>query len=488
MLRWILLISLLFLQTACDAPNGSERPGASLLNKPAEQTIEKTTTTPAFEPLEPTNLLKEPTQVHSFETTAEALTEWRQAAEERPTLLLLSNNPHLTPVPEPLRQEAAQLFNNADLDTIRSMTTDRNPSPIMLPGMAVDIALRSGWFRELVWALPLRDPAKELSLERLQSQLLSSGIAGQDEISTFTLNELNFKGTLRDTPFLAGALRQLKDITGPVIVHIDLSYFQPLYKNEISTPLLDIIFQTLQTLKEMNLETLAVTFSYGHLDSQMALDVRFLGDVISYLIEDPARLDQEIPLNWQRQRDALYLENFLQKGEIREIYLAQEKDAPDDAWIKFNLYKSAVSHKEGKQALGYLAQAVKLEPIYALEYFQLSSMAYDKNRPDEALRMLELAEVVFHSDPFLKLQIAQLVNELGDKTTALEILKTILNLEWSAIFYPDMREYLTGFIRHVQQEAGLNNKVDLKPGKSTQQLEPGLPETDQGRQRILHIR
>ncbi len=471
MLRWTLLIFFLLLQTSCDQ---------SATNEPIVK-VES----PRHDPLQATTLLQEPTEVHVFETTAEALTIWRRAANDKPTLLLLSNNPHLNPVPEPLRQKSAILVNNAKIENIRLATTDRNPSPLMLPGMAVDIALRSGWFSELAWALPLRDAAQELDLEKFKAQLSSSGIADTRETETMTLNKRLLSGNLRGTPFRAAALPLLK-LNGPVIVHIDLSYFQPIYKNEISTPLLDIIFQTIQTLKKMNLNTLAVTFSYGHLDSQIALDVRFIGDIVAHLIEDPTRLDQDIPLNWQRQRDSLYLANFFQKDKIRELFEAQEKDEPDAAYVKFNLYRSAADHKEGAKALDYLSQAVALDPVYALEYFELSNMAYNKQRPDEALRMLELAAEVFHKDPFLKLQMAMLANELGEKEKALELLNKVRNLTWSEIFYPHMPQEIADMTAFVRDGVGSEKNAGHQTTDSENQIELVIPDEGQLRERIIH--
>jgi tetratricopeptide (TPR) repeat protein len=353
-------------------------------------------------------------------------------------------------VPEEMRSKTKILINNAKVETIALATTDRNPAPLIIPGMAVDAAMRSGWFNELAWALPLRDPAQDVLLDKFSTQLSQSGFATEDELSSLELTDRVFHGKLRGADFSAAALPLLQGLRQPVIVHIDLSYFQPLYKNEIATPLLDIVYNTLTTLKKMHLQTSAVTFSYGHLDSKIALDVRFLGDIISYLIEDPARLDQPIPVNWQRQRDALYLSNFFKKEEIRELYESQDVEAPNSAWIKFNLYRSAAEHKEGRKALNYLAEAVAIDSLYALEYEELSKMAYEKGRPDEALRMLSLASDAFHNDPFIKFNMAQLARETGNKEQALELLNKLRNLQWSDYYYPDMSQNIADFTEFVQ--------------------------------------
>ena len=477
MLRWIFLLCFLFLQTACDVSDNKERPDAPVLN-PNGQFHAGAEIAPAYDVvLTATTLLNEPTPVYRFETTAEALSVWRQAAE-RPTLLLLSNNPHLQTVPEELRKQVSILINKADAADLAMATTDRNSDPLLLPGMAVDAALRSNLFQKLIWVLPLRDPGQELSLEKFTDQLAKSGLANEQEKATLSLAEGAFNGTLRDTAFTATALPLLQDPAQPVIVHIDLSYFQPLYKNEIATPLLDIVFNTLAALKKMHLQTLAVTFSYGHLDSQISLNVRFLGDIIAYLIEDPTRLDQPIPVNWQRQRDALYLSNFFKKEEVRKLYEAQDKDAPGEAWIKFNLYRSAAEHKEGKKALDYLAEAVSLDSLYALEYTELSNVAYEKGRPDVALHMLTLASETFSHDPFIKLQMAQIAHELGENEKATQLLNQLRNLNWSEFYYPQTPQYLAELEEFVQ--AGKAPSATLA---DTSEAEKTGGST---RQRVLH--
>lgn len=490
-LRNLLIFLFLLTLSGCELPADSERPKEPLLhNVGAAELALDTTPLTAVKPLTAKSLLNEGTDVHGFETTAEAVTVWRRAREQRPTLLLLSNNPHLKPVPEAQRKAAVILFNNASPENIRLATTDRNPAPLLLPGMAIDAALRSGWFRELAWALPLRDPAQELDLDQFKAQLTSSGIADDSEADGISLSDRVLHGTLRGTPLTVASLPRLQGLPQPVIVHIDLSYFQPLYKNEVSTPLLSIIHDTFKTLQKMHLNTLAVTFSYGHLDSQIALDVRFLGDIIKVLIEDPARLDQPIPINWQRQRDTLYLANFFQKDKVRELFEAQELDEPNAAYVKFNLYRSAVEHKEATQALDYLAQAVSLDPMYALEYSELSNIAYEKGRPDEALHMLQLAAAHFHYDPFLKLQMAQLANEIGNKEKSLELLNKIRNLNWSQTYYPEMQQYLADLTTFVQVE----NEVPVSGTDSPKQeaslseppQAPEVPDQDSRRQRTLH--
>lgn len=413
----------------------------------------------------PVDFMNRPMALQRFESSSDALVVWRRFAAQKPALLLLSNNPLLQPPPEELRESIDALANNAPLAEIFAAGDNHSSNPLFLPGMVLDIALRNEWFSQLVWVLPLRDPGQELNLEQFRAQLTGTGLANEEEAAGLTLDENVFRGHLRRLPFTAAALPLLQDLPQPVIIHFDLGYFQPLYKNEIATPMLAIVHDTLATLRRMHLDTLAVTFSYSHHADQLSLDVRFLGDLLNELIGKPEILDTGVPPVWAHQADALYLNNFFQKEKIRELYQAQELAAPKAAWVKFNLFRSAAGHKEDTQALDYLSQAVALDRTYALEYLNLSDQAYENQRPEEALRMLALAAAAFPNDPFIKLQMAQLAHELGDTTKAVKLVAQLQSLPWSEVYYPRIAEDLSGFAAFLRGELGTSPQAS-SPVKS----------------------
>ncbi len=165
---------------------------------------------------------------------------------------------------------------------------------------------------------------------------------------------------------------------------------------------------------------------------------------------------------------------------------AQEQDAPNDAWVKFNLYRSAAENKEGNAALDYLAEAVTLDPLYALEYQELSKMAYEKGRPDEAFRMLTLASEAFPQDPFIKLQMVQLAHEIGEKEAALHLLNQLRNLQWSDCYYPQMSGYLVGLTSFVQSGEVSTGQAAIGDKEGEPSLALIIPDEDTSRQRVMH--
>ena len=76
-------------------------------------------------------------------------------------------------------------------------------------------------------------------------------------------------------------------------------------------------------------------------------------------------------------------------------------------------------------------------------------MAYEKKRPNEALRMLGLARKTFPDNFQITLQMAQLEAELGETEAALRLVEPLQKLSWSNVYYPDMPDALKRFVEQL---------------------------------------
>lgn len=114
-------------------------------------------------------------------------------------------------------------------------------------------------------------------------------------------------------------------------------------------------------------------------------------------------------------------------------------------------------------------------------------MAYEKGRPDEAFRMLTLASEAFHQDPFIKLQMVQLAQEIGEKKAALHLLNQLRNLQWSEFYYPQMPQYLVDLTTFVQTgEVSVEQSTDSAAVENNKGPMVPLPISDDARKRLLH--
>ncbi len=395
-------------------------------------------------------LLHQPLEPLLVELPGAAIPTWRESRAAKPALVLLSADPFLRPLPEMLETDILQLVSRGRAETWHQKTTPQIADPLLLPQMTVTAALKAGLFSELIWVIPTAEEAQSLSVEVFQKQLSDYGALTPEETAEVKLAEGVFSGSVQGTPFRAAPLAQLPVLDGPIVVHIDVSYFQPLYKGEIKTPLFPLIHDSLAGLRDKQFEIEAVTLSRSNLDGRLPLEVRFIGDAVAEMIRSPQLLEESVPANWQRRGDALYLANFFQNEKIRELHLAMEQDAPQDAAVKYDLYLTARLFKEGNKALNYLRQAVALDRAYALEYMTLASMALEKNRPQEALRMLDLAIQTFPEYPFIRLEKARYLIDLKEYQRARGIIDDLQTLDYSAVYHPRLPQILSEMKKATQ--------------------------------------
>lgn len=448
MKRLLCLVACLsFLISSCEQKNDS----------PVPAEVASPVATPEA-PLITANLLQEPIEAVLIEGPGQVLPVWRRCRGAEPALVLFSAAPLLQPVPEALRDEVRNMLRTADDKEILERTDIDRPDPLLLPSMALDAALDAGLFAEVVWVLPSAAPPEELRLEVFRKQLLDFGAVDKAEAASLTLTDGSFSGTVRGIPFRAVHPDALPAIERPVVLHIDQNFFPPLYMGEIKTPLYPLLYGTLAKIREANWQGCAATVARSTATGELPLDSRFIGTDLASLLSAPEQLDQPLPVFRKQRASALYLPNFFQNEKIRELYLEMETAAPEDASVKYGLYKIHRDLKKGNEALKYLEQAVSLDRAYAFEYLALAPVAEEKGLPDQALKMIRLAQTAMPGNPFISLEMAAHLIKLNHPEQALEILEELHSLSWSKVYYPDMSGHLEAMMTTAKE------KHDAKTG------------------------
>ena len=390
------------------------------------------------------NLVEQPAQVLSI---------WRQFQEKRPTLVLLSQNPFLQPVPDSLSKAVTTLIQEGSAEALAEKTSSANPAPLLLPSMAVSSALQSSLFAKVVWVFPTISPIDQLDIDTFRQQLLDYGAINPQEAQNLNKFDVGFSGTIGGVPFQAVSIDTLPDLDGPIVLHIDLGYFKPIYKGEIKTPLFPLLYETCRSLQGNGWATVSKTISYSTEDGSLPLAVRFIGPTLGVLLENPGMLDKPLPANWQRQASALYLPNFYLTKEERNQYLAMEADLPESPAVKYALYQVNRKLNQGDKALDYLSRAVALDPGYAIEYLTLANDAKEKNLLDQSVRMLNLAAQSRPDDPFITLQLAIHLNLHGQNDVAGQLVEELQQLPWSSVYYPTMPGTLASLSEAIKEAA-----------------------------------
>lgn len=387
-------------------------------------------------------LLQEPVPISIYEVPSQALLQWYAVRKLKPALLIYANTPMLQTSPffriEDLRRPLAE----ANPEPLRYSTSN----PAVMPGMTLHAALEAGLFSAVYWIMPTKAGINDLSIEAFRRQLILSNALSVEESQTLTLSEGVFSGTVRGVPFHAVHPEAAFSISGPTVFHFDLGYLAALYEGEIKTQVFAMIYETLQHLRDQNIETVAASFSYSQETRKVALGSRFIGPVFKKLLEQPQLLDQPPPEDWRQRADALYLPNmFLVSGGLK-IYTQMVKNDPEDPSLHYALFElSRASQSTHKAALFHLGEAVKRDPVYAFEYLSLVPLALKEKRSDEALRMLRLAHEALPDNPFITLELARGLIAEDQREQAVPLLQSLLDETWSETFYsvmPGMLEQL----------------------------------------------
>lgn len=377
-----------------------------------------------------------------LELPSAALSIWRNFTGQKPTLVLLSNHPFLQPIPAPLAPAALALAKSGSPEDLRRRGTSLTADPLLLPAMTLTAALQSGFFAKVVWVIPSQAEAEKFDVALFRQQLLETGAATPAEAGAFVADRKAFSGRIQGVPVLAVHHTMLPRLQEPVLLHIDLSYFQALYQGEIKTPLYPLLAATFTNLSQNLPPALAVTISLSNLEGGVPLASRFVGNDVAAFFRNPLLPNQPLPETWAQRANAIYLENFFQNENIRDIYQQLREASPTDASVPYGLHAIYRQLNQGDQALHSLQEAVRLDPVYALEYLFLANLAKEKQLPEQQLRMLEAARQALPENPFIPLQMVETLLQLKHYPAAAALTKELSALPWSPLYYPQLPEFL----------------------------------------------
>ena len=393
--------------------------------------------------IETKSLLQAPIEINRYEVPSQALAQWHKVHAVRPALLLYCNNPLLLSI---RGFNLNDFLNQLDRQGEKALSYPSS-NPAILPEMTLDVAREAGFFSAIYWVIPTTAQQSELSIETFRQQIMQFNALNAKEAASLTYRDGIFSGQVRGVPFYAIHPDADFSIEDPAVFHFDLSYLVPLYQGEIKTPTFSLLYETLKKLRERNINVVSAGFSYSQLSLEVALGSRFLGNIIEQIFLNPSLLDQSLPASWKKRADAPYMAKmFLISDSIRN-YIELVKEYPSDPSLHYSLYQLSRELNATRQmALQHLSEAVKLDPVYALEYLSLAPLAQEKSSQEKVVEVLRFAHEALPDNPFISLDLSQALLESGLHKEALFMLEQLESLTWSEIFFPTMPELIEDLI------------------------------------------
>lgn len=354
-------------------------------------------------------------------------------------LIYLSGDPLLRPTPEPLNAEITQLIKSDTGGDFTRKGSPRRADLLILPVQTVRVALQHGLIKQATWVPPAQTPEEIIPLEAFRQKLAANNSLTADEAQSFrTLNGNSLSGEIDTRPFRVTTIHNLPTIDTPSVLLIDLSFFLPLYQDEIKTPIFPLVHSILNKLLSNNpgIEKIVISSSTGFGD--VPLKFRFLGPALKALASNPNRMSKPAPTNWRRFSNNLYLVNFHQVDEIWESALLMTKTEPDNAAWHYNLYEAYNLLKKPQKALAALDRAVQIDPGYALEIVNLARARLRNNNYTKGIELLNRAHELTLEQDFIKFDLAIANLQAGNRSKATSIVDELKILPWSPVYFSNM--------------------------------------------------
>lgn len=440
-MKRLLFISLLCLIATSGCEKKKEVPEAPKTVKPAAA-VELKLPTPKL-------IFEEPVTAHKFELPSEALQVWRHTKSVKPALVLFSIDPLLERIDDERKTDITELITSGDAETFKQRGSYFRVNPAMVPTQTLSAAIDNELFSELIWIIPTRVGVEELSLEVLRKQMVDAGFLTEEEGKELFQADGITSGTVRGLPFRAVHPDVLPDLTDPIVVHIDTGYFKGMFKNEVASPLYDILHQTVMRIMQLEWKVYAITLSYSTQELMFSLDVRFLITALAQMIEDP-NLIQKMPPQWRLHADAMYMGNMYMESKAQDIIAEAAVAAPEDPIIVYALSQIRFQQGRADEAFTLLDKAVQLDPGYGAAYIQLAETGRDKGDLTKALELQRKAVKHYPGNPFLQIAEADLLIEMKKTDETIQVINSLQMLPWSPYFHGNAAQNLNGMAEYAR--------------------------------------
>lgn len=395
-------------------------------------------------------LLKDSVQPTLVEEQANALLLWRQFFRQKPVLLLFSGKA-LVPLPEILQADSARLLQQGDDRELTRRVAQPVPDLLLAADLGVAAAMHQGYFSKVIWVLPLEVGSELLPLADFKGGLHQRAAGWGDAIDSFVATEHGtYTGTLRGVPVEVVSIDRLPIINEPLLVHVDAGFFAAIYRNEIKTPLYPLLTGQLRKVAARGYRALGITISHDNSSFDVPLVMRSMGVEIASMLASPGLLEKPSATMMLRE-EIRYFESFYQPATIMEKSKALQKLVPRDADSLYSQYRAQRQLHNFDKGLAALDRAVTIDPVYALEYFELVNLALKDGEQEKALTMLDKAILALPEQALVKLRKAQLLIEMGRGKQARPLLNELKKLPWSEFYYPNIRQDIDGLLAQARQ-------------------------------------
>ncbi|MRR39391.1 hypothetical protein EG829_33050, partial [bacterium] len=233
---------------------------------------------------------RQPIRPLLVEDHSEALAHWAEKGIRDAVLINVDTHDDMRWMPEEKIEALREIYRTRDWRRFKEVEGQGDGSLYHI-GNWIYAGGRLGMFREVYWVIPFEVLSMEDPDAKMRRFLKDYGFNDQ-EIQTFSLIDGRFRGTFHGVPLTVCDIGSLPDIAAPLLLSIDTDFFPP-YSTVHEKSYLPSLHELFKALNGKKYRVLDTVVSYSVNGDFLPPHLRWVGDTIGMILEQPALMDAE---------------------------------------------------------------------------------------------------------------------------------------------------------------------------------------------------
>jgi hypothetical protein len=280
-------------------------------------------------------------------------------------------------------------------------------APLMLP------LHRSRLLKELTVVLPVERELTAADVPAFRDSLEGNGtfLPGRDSLEA---REGGLVATIEGLPVRYLPVVRVPEGTLRGLLAIDSAFVVPLYRNEKSTPLVDLPLRVVRTLESRKVEAIRAHVWDSTGSEGVPLEAGFTARLFRELLEGGSdALAGAAGEKWATLKEADEDRFFSRVSDAVPRYRKFLEAVPDDASTSYKLAFLAFTDLDAESATRWMERAAAADPAFERGYRELADFAIKKKLPDDADSILRFASERHPGNSLLAGSLAALRLERG---------------------------------------------------------------------------
>jgi len=336
-----------------------------------------------------------PPAVSVVELLSDSLRVWAARGVKNATVVYVGELPGISGACLP---ETVALMKKGAVDELLLKPYPTSRQYPVTPVNFLSAASRAGMVKKVYWVPPTKVSVGRESIRSIGKYFGDNGVP-EKELNSLWQTEKEITGRLDGIEVHVTSLDDLPKIKEETVLVVDLSFFPPLYQDEIKTPFLGLFLTFVKRLSAHNLKASTAVISCSTAYHAVSLECRFLANYLKTYLTSPDKLQAGPPQLWTERSRMITNQTLFQSDEMLDAASEEVGLDPADGSAQFDLAKAYLVGRDTIKMKAALDKAVSLDHGYYLEYLEMARYFRTLGFSEDADVFMKEAEKVEPADP-----------------------------------------------------------------------------------------